>query len=92
MKLRPLGDRVLLKIEKAESKSPGGIIIPDIAKKKLQTGIVVAIGGDTGAIVEVREIKVGEKVMFDQYAGTTVEIDKEDHLIVKIQDIIAVVE
>jgi len=88
MKLRPLADRVLLKMEVAESKSPGGIIIPDIAKEKLQTGIVAAIGNETESII----VKVGEKVYYDKYAGTVVKIDNEDYLLVKMQDIIAVVE
>ncbi|MDR0525956.1 MAG: co-chaperone GroES [Spirochaetaceae bacterium] len=88
MKVKPLADRVMVKLEKNEAKTAGGIIIPDTAQEKTQTGLVVEIGGDT----EVIKVKAGQKVMYDKYAGTAVKIDGEDHLILKMSDIIAVIE
>jgi len=88
MKVKPLADRVMVKLEKNEAKTAGGIIIPDTAQEKTQTGVVVAIGDDK----EVIKVTVGQKVMYDKYAGTQVKIDGEEHLILKMSDIIAAVE
>jgi len=88
MKVKPLADRVMVKLEKNEAKTAGGIIIPDTAQEKTQTGIVVAIGDDS----EVIKVKVGQKVMHDKYAGTNVKIEGEEHLILKMSDIIAIIE
>ena len=88
MKVKPLADRVMVKLEKNEAKTAGGIIIPDTAQEKTQTGKVIAVGDDKEAI----KVKKGDKVMFDKYAGTTVKIDGDDHLVVKMQDIIATVD
>jgi chaperonin GroES len=88
MKVKPLADRVMVKLEKNEAKTAGGIIIPDTAQEKTQQGLVVEIGDDN----EVIKVKPGQKVMYDKYAGTQVKIDGEDHLILKMADIIAVVE
>ena len=88
MKVKPLNDRVLVKLEKSESKSAGGIIIPDTAQEKTQIGVVVAVGDDKEAI----KVKAGEKVMHDKYAGTQVKIGGEEHLILKMVDILAVIE
>ncbi|MDR1625403.1 MAG: co-chaperone GroES [Spirochaetia bacterium] len=88
MKLQPIGDRILLKVEAAETKTAGGLIIPDTAQEKTQTGKVVAVGDDKDAI----KVKKGDRVMYDKYAGTSVKIDGDDHLVVKMQDIIAIVE
>lgn len=88
MKVKPLGDRILIKIEEAETKTASGIFIPQSAQEKTQTGVVVAIGDDTDAI----SVKTGDKVMYDKYAGTSVKIDGADHLIVNIGDVIAIVE
>ncbi|MDR1836881.1 MAG: co-chaperone GroES, partial [Treponema sp.] len=85
---KPLADRVMVKLEKNEAKTAGGIIIPDTAQEKTQTGVVVAVGDDK----EVIKVSVGQKVMYDKYAGTQVKIDGEEHLILKMSDIIAVVE
>ena len=87
MKLQPIGDRVLLKVEAAETKTAGGLIIPDTAQEKTQTGKVIAVGDDKDAI----KVKKDDKVMFDKYAGTNIKIDGVDHLIVKMQDIIATI-
>jgi chaperonin GroES len=88
MKVKPLADRVMVKLEKNEAKTAGGIIIPDTAQEKTQTGVVVAIGDDK----EVITVKVGDKVMYDKYAGTQVKIDQDEHLIVKMADIIAIID
>jgi chaperonin GroES len=88
MKIKPLADRVLVKLEKNEAKTAGGIIIPDTAQEKTQTGSVVAVGDDA----EVIKVSVGQKVMYDKYAGTQIKVDTEERLILKMQDIIAVIE
>ena len=87
MKITQLGDRVLVKIAESEEKTKGGLFIPQTAQEKTQTGSVAAIGDDTDAI----KVKVGQKVMYDKYAGTSVKIDSEEYLIVKASDIIAIV-
>ncbi|MCL1954978.1 MAG: co-chaperone GroES [Spirochaetes bacterium] len=88
MKVKPLLDRVMVKLEKNEAKTAGGIIIPDTAQEKTQQGVVVEIGDDKDVI----KVKPGQKVMYDKYAGTQIKIDGEEHLILKMSDIIAVVE
>jgi chaperonin GroES len=88
MKVKPLADRVMVKLEKNEAKTAGGIIIPDTAQEKTQTGTVTAIGDDKDVI----KVSVGQKVMYDKYAGTQIKIDGEEHLVLKMSDIIAVVE
>ncbi len=90
MKVKPLADRVLVKMEKNEAKTASGIIIPDTAQEKTQTATVVAVG--TGTEKEKMIVSVGQKVMYDKYAGTQIKINGEDHLIVKMGDIIAVIE
>jgi chaperonin GroES len=87
MTVKPLQDRVLIKVEEAETKTASGLYIPDTAQEKTQTGTVIAVGDDE----EMITVKVGDKVMYDKYAGTTVKIDDVDHLIVKSSDILAVV-
>jgi chaperonin GroES len=88
MKVKPLADRVMVKLEKNEAKTAGGIIIPDTAQEKTQTGLVVEIGNDT----EVIKVKAGQKVMYDKYAGTQIKLDGVEYLILKMSDIIAVIE
>jgi len=88
MKVKPLADRVMVKLEKNEAVTAGGICTPDTAQEKTQQGVVVAVGDDT----EVIKVKAGQKVMYDKYAGTQIKIDGEEHLILKMADIIAVVE
>jgi len=90
MKVKPLGDRVLVKLEKNEAKTAGGIIIPDTAQEKTQQGAVVAVG--TGTEKDPITVKAGDKVMYDKYAGTQVKIDGVEHLIVRMSDIVAIVE
>jgi chaperonin GroES len=88
MKVKPLGERVLVKILEGESKTAGGIIIPQTAQEKTQTGIVVAVGTDKDVI----KVKENDKVMYDKYAGTQIKIDGTEHLIVKMADILAILE
>ncbi|MGO8695622.1 MAG: co-chaperone GroES [Rectinemataceae bacterium] len=88
MKVKPLVDRVLIKIQESESKTAGGIIIPQTAQEKTQIGLVVAIGTDTDVI----KVKEGDKVMYDKYAGTQIKIDGVEHLIVKMSDILAIMD
>lgn len=90
MKLKPLADRVLVKNDKAESKTSSGIIIPDAAQEKTQTAVVVAVGPGTDD--DKITVKAGDKIMYDKYSGTQVKIDGEDHLILKMSDIIATIE
>ena len=87
MKIKPLGDRVVLKMSEAETKTSGGIFIPQTAQEKTQEGIVVAVGDD-----ETIKVKVKDKVLYDKYAGTSITVSGEDQLIVKMSDILAVVE
>ena len=88
MKVKPLADRVIVKLEKSETKSAGGIIIPDTAQEKTQIAVVVEVGDDKDVI----KVKAGQKVMYDKYAGTQVKINGDEHLIMKMSDILAVIE
>ena len=88
MKVKPLGDRVLLKTAKEEEKTKGGLFIPETAQEKTQSGIVEEVGDDD----EVIKVKKGDHVMYDKYAGTNIKVDGEEYLIVKMDDIIALVK
>ena len=88
MTVKPLGDRVLVKMEREEEKTKGGLFIPETAQEKTQVGEVVAVGTDDEEIT----VKKGDRVMFDKYAGTTVKIGDDDHLILTMSDVLAVVE
>jgi len=95
MKIRPLQDRVIVKRIEEEDTTKGGIIIPDTAKEKPIEGKVVAVGG--GKILEngtkqPLEVKKGDRVLFGKYAGTDIKVDGEEHLIMREDDIIAIVE
>ncbi len=95
MKFTPLQDRVIIKRLEEENKTKGGIIIPDAAKEKPQEGRVVAVG--SGKMTEkghrvVPEVKVGDKILFGKYSGTDIKIDGEEHLILREEDILAVIE
>ena len=95
MKLRPLNDRILVKRVEEETKTKGGIIIPDSAKEKPAEGEVVAVGagkvGDDGKKI-VPEIKKGDRILFGKYSGTEVKIDGEEYLIMREDDILGVIE
>ncbi len=95
MKLRPIGDRVVVKVIEQEEKTKGGIDLPDTAKEKPQQGKVIAVG--TGRILDngqkvPLEIKEGDRVIFAKYAGTEVKIEGEEYLILSERDILAVIE
>ncbi|GAB6887674.1 co-chaperone GroES [Desulfothermus okinawensis JCM 13304] len=95
MKLKPLHDRVLVKRLEEEEKTKGGIIIPDTAKEKPIKGEIIAVGPgrltDDGKRIEM-SVKVGDKVMFSKYAGTEVKIEGEEYLIMREDDIVAIIE
>ncbi len=94
MAFRPLGDRVLVKRVDEESKTKGGIIIPDTAKEKPQEGEVVAAGtglkNEDGKITPL-DVKAGDKILFGKWSGTEVKVDGEDLLIMKESDILGVI-
>ncbi|GAB4185208.1 MAG: co-chaperone GroES [Calditrichia bacterium] len=95
MKLRPLGDRVIVRPLEQEEKTKGGIILPDTAKEKPMQGEVVAVGpgrrDESGKLVEM-EVKVKDKVLYGKYAGTEVKIEDVEYLILRESDILAIVE
>ncbi len=95
VKLRPLGDRVVLKAISRETVTKSGIVLPDTAKEKPQEGEVLAVGPgkvlDNGKRVTL-EVSVGQKVLFAKYAGTEVKIDGEEYLILRESDIMGIVE
>jgi chaperonin GroES len=94
MNIRPLHDRVIIKRMEEERTSPGGIVIPDSATEKPSMGEVMAVGNgkvlDNGE-VRALEVKVGDKVLFGQYAGTNVKHEGEEYLVMREEDIIAVI-
>ena len=95
MKLRPLQDRILVQRVEEETKTKGGIIIPDTAKEKPAEGKVKAVGngkvGDDGKRVAL-EIKVGNRILFGKYSGTEVKIEGEEYLIMREDDVLGVIE
>ncbi len=95
MKIRPLGDRILIKRIKEQEKSKGGIIIPDTAKEKPQEGKVVAVGKgkmtEQGKLLPP-DVKAGDKILFGKYSGSDVTIEGEEHLILREDDILGVLE
>lgn len=90
MKITPLADRILVKNDKAETKTASGLIIPDAAQEKTMTAKVIAVGEGTKDVAIT--VKVGDRIMYDKYAGTQLKIDGEDHLILRMNDVIAVVQ
>jgi chaperonin GroES len=96
MKVRPLADRVLVRrLEDEVEKSKGGIIIPDTAKEKPQQGKVIAVGkgrkSEDGTIVPL-DVKVGDRILFGKYAGSEIKVEGEEHLIMREEDILGVLE
>ncbi len=95
MKIRPLQDRVIVKRVEEEEKTKGGIIIPDTAKEKPMEGKVIAVGKgkllEDGKIHPV-DVKAGDRVLFGKYTGTEVKIGEEEHLIMREEDILGVIE
>jgi chaperonin GroES len=94
-KIKPLGDRVLIKALEREEKTKSGIVLPDTAKEKPQEGKVIAVGSgktlDNGTKVAL-EVQVGQKVIFSKYAGTEVKLEGEELMILNERDILAIVE
>jgi chaperonin GroES len=95
MKVRPLHDRLIVKRLEEEEKTKGGIIIPDTAKEKPIEGKVIAVGKgkltEDGTTIPM-EVKKGDRILFAKYAGTEVKIDGEEHLIMKEDDVFAIIE
>ena len=95
MKVKPLQDRILIKRIEEETTTKGGIIIPDAAKEKPQEGIVIAVGDgkvlDSGQRV-APQVKVGDKILFGKYSGTEIKVDGVEHLILREDDILAIME
>ena len=95
MKIRPLQDRVIVKRLEEEEKTKGGIIIPDTAKEKPQEGKVIAVGKgkitEDGKLIPL-DVKVGDKILFGKYSGTEIKIEGEEHLIMREEDILGVIE
>jgi len=95
MKVRPLHDRLIVKRLDEEEKTKGGIIIPDTAKEKPAEGKVIAVGDgrikEDGTKIPM-EVKKGDRILFAKYAGTEVKVDGEEHLIMKEDDVLAIIE
>ncbi|MDR3239827.1 MAG: co-chaperone GroES [Clostridiales bacterium] len=94
MNLKPLGDRVVIKQLEAEEVTKSGIVLPNQAKEKPQQAEVIAVG--PGGVVDGKEIKMevkaGDKIIYSKYAGTEIKLDKDEYIIVKQSDILAIVE
>jgi len=95
MKIKPLQDRVIVKRVEEEETTKGGIIIPDSAKEKPQEGEIIAVGpgkvADDGKKISL-DIKTGDRVLFSKYAGTEIKIEDEEHLIMREDDILGIIE
>lgn len=95
MKLKPLNDRVLVKRLESEEKTAGGLYIPDTAKEKPSKGEVVAVGpgkvGENGERIAMA-VKKGDAVLFNKYAGTEIKLDGVDHLVMREEDILAIID
>ena len=95
MKFRPLHDRVVVRRIEQEAKTAGGIIIPDTAKEKPQEGKVIAVGNgkvnDEGKKVPL-DVKAGDKILFGKYSGSEVKLDDEEYLILREEDVLAIIE
>lgn len=95
MKFKPLKDRVLVRYSDEPEKSSGGLFIPDTAKEKPQKGEVIEVGPgrltDDGKVIKM-EIKVGDVVLFEKYSGSKINIDDKEHLIIKEDDILGIVQ
>lgn len=94
-KIRPLGDRILVKRIKEEENTKGGIIIPDTAKEKPQEGKVVAVGkgklNEDGKLIPL-EVKAGDKILFGKYSGSEIKLEGEEHLILREDDVLGIIE
>jgi len=95
MKIRPLHDRVLVKRTEEDSTSAGGIVIPDSASEKPSKGEIIAVGNgkilDSGE-VRALDLKVGDRVLFGKYSGTEVKVDEDEYLVMREDDIMAIID
>ncbi|MGB2706430.1 MAG: co-chaperone GroES [Candidatus Omnitrophota bacterium] len=95
MKVQPLGDRILVEVLEAKEKTKGGIVLPDTAKEKPQEAKVVAVGkgkvSDEGKTIPL-EVKVGDKILFGKYTGAEITVDDKEYLILKEEDVLAIVK
>jgi len=95
MKIRPLQDRVIVKRVEEEEKTKGGIIIPDTAKEKPQEGKVIAVGKgkvtEDGKVIPL-DVKAGDRILFGKYSGTEIKVEGEEHLIMREEDILGIIE
>lgn len=93
MKLKPMGDRVIVKVTEPEEVTKGGIILPDVAKEKPQIGEIIAVGPgrttDNGELIKM-QVKPGDKVLFGKYSGTEITVDGEKYLIMHESDLLAI--
>ena len=95
MKVRPLHDRILVKRLDQEAKSKGGIIIPDTAKEKPMEGRVIAVGAgkvNEEGVVTPLDVKKGDRILFSKYSGTEIKLDGDEHLIIREEDVLAVLD
>ena len=90
MTIKPLADRVLVKIEEVQEKTASGLYIPQTAQEKTQIGVVVAVGEGTDKVK--MSVKAGDRVMHDKYSGTSVKADGKEYLILSMKDVLAVIE
>jgi len=94
MGYKPLGDRLLVKPKESEEKTKSGIVLPDSAKEKPQEGLVISVGeggrDDKGIRIPM-DVKVGDTVLYSKYAGTEVKIDSVEHLIIRENDVLAII-
>ena len=95
MKIRPLHDRILVKRLEGEAKTKGGIIIPDTAKEKPQEGLVIAAGpgkvNEDGKVTPM-DVKKGDKILFGKYSGTEITLEGDEHLIIREEDVLAIIQ
>ena len=95
MAIQPLGDRILVEVLAAEDKTKGGIVLPDSAKEKPQEGKVAAVGkgkmSDEGKLIPL-QVAVGDKVLYGKYSGTEITLDGKEHLMLKEEDILAIIK
>ncbi|MFY9941132.1 MAG: co-chaperone GroES [Desulfobacterales bacterium] len=95
MKLRPLQDRIIVQRVEEESKTKGGIIIPDSAKEKPAEGVVISVGkgkvAEDGKLIPM-EVKAGDRILFGKYAGTEVKVEGEEYLIMREDDVLGIIE
>jgi len=94
MKIKPLGDRIVVQPLEAKEQTRGGIVLPDTAKERPQEGKVIAVGegkkNEDGKIVPL-SLKVGDKILYGKYTGTEVTVDQEEYLIIKEEDVLAII-